>query len=247
MKKEKQLFEKQLTPYIKQIKTVLEDENGKWSMRAFQDIHGNYYPISGDTKVVSKLLENQVFPILKEFAKKYNYEVILTKHQNYYPDATLRSKDNPELLFAVDLKTTYRDPKKSELCNGFTLGSHGSYFHDRKGTKNIMFPYADYIAHYSLGIIYDREAIEIDETEIYSNIVDVPTPISNFDVFLVEKWKIASDKRGSGNTANIGSIKNIDAIKKGQGTFAKLGESVFDSYWLQYGKTTKLMDYLEII
>ncbi|MDR3172191.1 MAG: hypothetical protein LBU17_11315 [Treponema sp.] len=31
----------------------------------------------------------------------------------------------------------------------------------------------------------------------------VSTPVKNFDFFLAEKWKIASDRGGSGNTAHI--------------------------------------------
>lgn len=49
-------------------------------------------------------------------------------------------------------------------------------------------------------------------------------------------WKIASDKEGSGNTANIGSIKNINDLIKGNGVFAKAGEILFDDYWRNYGK-----------
>jgi hypothetical protein len=170
---------------------------------------------------------------LKKFATDFDYELILPKHQNHYPDASLRSKSNPNILFAVDLKTTYRNMKKPAECNGFTLGSHGTYFHERKGTKNITFPYDDYTGHFSLCIIYDRENIEIDETKTYT-IETVPTPISNFIVFLSEKWKIASDKSGSDNTANIGSIKNIKALMEGKGIFSKYDEHMFDSYWLNY-------------
>ena len=229
----KKEFEKKFKPFSKKIKSSLEDENSKWTMKGLVDSSGKIYPIANDTKVISKILENQVFPFLKEFCEENDYELILTKHQNHYPDATLKSK-NSETMFAVDLKTTYRDSSKPEKCNGFTLGSHGTYFHDRKCTKNITFPYDDYTGHYTLGIIYDRDDIEIDETKTYS-LDDVPTAISNFDVFLAEKWKIASDKSGSGNTANIGSVKEIEALKKGEGTFASLGEEIFDKYWLNYG------------
>ena len=47
---------------------------------------------------------------------------------------------------------------------------------------------------------------------------------------------MASDKPGSGNTANIGSIKNIEDIIKGDGVFAKAGEDIFDDYWSNYGR-----------
>ena len=47
---------------------------------------------------------------------------------------------------------------------------------------------------------------------------------------------MASDKSGSGNTANIGSIQRIDDILLGNGMFAHLGEEWFDDYWMNYGK-----------
>ena len=47
---------------------------------------------------------------------------------------------------------------------------------------------------------------------------------------------IASDRSGSGNTANIGSITRIQDILDGNGTFKKLGEKWFDEYWINYGK-----------
>ena len=53
--------------------------------------------------------------------------------------------------------------------------------------------------------------------------------------FAEEKWRIASDKGGSGNTANIGSIQKIDDILSGNGVFAKAGEALFDDYWVNFG------------
>lgn len=51
---------------------------------------------------------------------------------------------------------------------------------------------------------------------------------------------MASDKQGSGNTANIGSITNIEDILAGNGIFAKLGEEWFDEYWMNYGASTMM-------
>ena len=64
----------------------------------------------------------------------------------------------------------------------------------------------------------------------------IPATIKNFLFFAEEKWKIADDKSGSGNTANIGSIKNISDILSGNGVFAKAGEEFFDDYWANFGK-----------
>lgn len=60
----------------------------------------------------------------------------------------------------------------------------------------------------------------------------------NFQFFVAEKWKTASDKGGSGNTANIGSINNIADLVAGRGMFSKLGEHWFDEYWMNYKKIT---------
>ena len=62
------------------------------------------------------------------------------------------------------------------------------------------------------------------------------------DFFAAEKWKIASDKQGSGNTANIGSIVDIDDLRNGNGIFSKLGEKWFNEYWINYGSATMIKD-----
>jgi hypothetical protein len=125
------------------------------------------------------------------------------------------------------------------LCNGFTLGSHGKYFQDRTSTKNIQFPYSSYSGHFCLGIIYDRaDGATIDETRPHSleQLESISSVISNIQFFVAEKWRIAGDKGGSGNTANIGSIQRIEDILTGNGMFARLGEDWFDDYWMNFGK-----------
>jgi len=116
------------------------------------------------------------------------------------------------------------------FCNGFTLGSHGEYFVNRTSTKNIQYPYCEYTGHFCIGIIYSRTKIDkYNETKVYSldEIELIPAVISDFIFFAEEKWKIASDKGGSGNTANIGSIQKIEDILNGNGVFAKAGEKIF--------------------
>ena len=98
--------------------------------------------------------------------------------------------------------------------------------------------------------IKNRKVTKIDKLK---SIVSV---IKDFEFFVAPKWKIASDSQGSGNTANIGSIKDIEDLKKGNGVFSKLGEKWFDEYWMNYGtatmikngktiKITNIWDFLE--
>lgn len=238
---EKTLFERQLVEFVRSIKDSISDSNGQWTIKGFIDIFRNVHTISSDTKIISKILEIHLFPQLLEFAKNMGYKIVLTNHQNYYPDISFVKEDDETIKFAVDLKTTYRNSVKPHLCNGFTLGSHGEYFTNRKSGKNIQFPYALYGGHFCLGIIYDRaDPADIDGAKIHTvdRLDSITSVVNNFDFFVVEKWKIASDKRGSGNTANIGSINNIDDIINGRGMFSRLGETWFDEYWMNYKKIT---------
>lgn len=244
-------YEKEKASFITQLKqfsSTLTEQiavNNEWTIKGFIDIFKNIYTISSDTKIISKVLELHLFPYFIAFAEKIGYNIELATHQNWYPDLTFISKTNPEIKFAVDLKTTYRDEKYPEFCNGFTLGSHGEYFSQRTSSKNIQYPYDMYSGHFCLGIIYTRAKLEkAQETHQYSidELDEIPAVIHNFLFFAEEKWKIASDKGGSGNTANIGSINKIEDILNGNGVFAKAGEELFDDYWINFGKIEILVN-----
>lgn len=236
---EKESFSTKLAEFVRGLKGHVSTEDGQWTVKGFIDIFKNVYTISSDTKIVSKILEIHLFPQLLKFATVSGYRIVLAEHQNYYPDISFVKEGDSSVRFAVDFKTTYRNPIKKYLCNGFTLGSHGEYFVNRTSTKNIQFPYGSYSGHFCLGIIYDRvDCAKIDETKSHNvdELQSIASVATNFLFFVTEKWKIASDRGGSGNTANIGSITNIEDIVNGRGMFSKLGESWFDEYWMNYKK-----------
>jgi len=242
----KQEFLEQLQSFAKELHEYASTQDNQWVIKGFIDVFKNIYTITSDTKIVSKVIEIHLFPKFLEFANKNGYEMIFADKQNWYPDITFISKKDEGIKFAVDLKTTYitkyKDGKPYK-CNGFTLGSHGTFFTDRQSTKNIQFPYSEYLGHYVLGILYERNyATKIDDTKKYKieEVEDIPSVIKNFIFFAHEKWRIASDKSGSGNTANIGSVKRIKELLEGKGIFWKYfgenGEERFDEYWMNYGK-----------
>lgn len=241
---EKATFSRQLKGFAATLGTFIAT-NDEWTIRGFIDIFKNIYTISTDTKIVSKILELHLFPHFLSFAEEIGYDIELATYQNWYPDLTFISKTNQQVKFAVDLKTTYRDEDYPGFCNGFTLGSHGEYFIERTSTKNIQYPYSEYSGHFCLGIIYSRAELDKnEEMHVYSldELESIPSVIKNFLFFAEEKWRIASDKGGSGNTANIGSIQKIDDILNGNGVFAKAGEELFDDYWANFGKIEILVD-----
>lgn len=232
-------FKQTLTEFVETFKGHISTPDDQWTVKGFIDVFRNIYTISADTKIVSKILEIHLFPQLLEFANQNNYRIVLAEQQNYYPDLSFVNADDESIKFAVDLKTTYRLPDNPEFCNGFTLGSHGEYFTNRKSNKNIQFPYNEYLGHFCLGVIYSRAGSEqIDETRTYrlEELKSITSVIGGFEFFVQEKWEISSDYQGSSNTANIGSITKISDILEGNGVFKKLGEKWFDDYWMNYGK-----------
>jgi len=287
-------FESEFKELIEDIKCKLTAPDGRsWSVKGFIDFYKNIYSISIDTKVVSKIIELMIFPIILNFSKNKKYELKLSPHQNYYPDITIIDKiENKK--YAIDIKSSYRiDDTK---INGMTLGAFTGYFRTRDSTKNILFPYSDYEKHFVFGIIYSRTDISkvydlfkkneikingnqrklilsylsentdekweklntsysdklplkikktidsfiINETEIYNldNFHDINSVVRDFDFFFQEKWKLAIDRPGSGNTKNIGSENVISKLKNGEGLFKKefgdKGKEIFDNFWMNY-------------
>lgn len=177
-------------------------------------------------------MEILLFPKICQFAQENSYKMILCKEQNFYPDITFIDIANNK--YALDIKSTYRKDEKS--INGMTLGAFTGYFRDRKSRKNITFPYDEYVGHFVLGIIYSRTDEHLDERKIYclDELQNITSVVKNFTFFVQEKYKIAIDRPGSGNTKNIGSVVRINELVTGDGPFTKLGEEVFDDYWMYY-------------
>lgn len=225
-------FRKSLLKHFDKFRQTLSGNSGDWVVKGFIDLYKNIYTISIDTKVVSKIIELMLFPILSQFAVQNKYKMVLSEHQNHYPDISFVAED--ETKIALDLKSTYREDEQS--VNGFTLGAFTGYFRQRKSTKNITFPYEQYTAHFILGIIYSRNEEAIDERRVYKldELTNIMSVVKDFAFLLQEKWKIAGTRPGSGNTKNIGSITNVDKLIQGDGPFASLGQEVFDDYWMNY-------------
>ena len=100
-------FLSRLQDSLSSFENAVSTNEKEWIVKGFIDIYKNVYTISIDTKIVSKVLELLLFPLLQKFAKENNLELELSPQQNFYPDLTFIDRKNNQ-LFAVDIKTTYR-------------------------------------------------------------------------------------------------------------------------------------------
>lgn len=173
-----------------------------------------------------------IMPLLAQFATTHQLTLIPSKEQNHYPDITFISADGTK--FAVDIKSTYR--KSAQTVSGFTLGSFTGYFRNRQSPKNVTYPYDFYNNHFIIGIIYTQIHDNKDDNHIYTidDIMQIKSAITDIDFIIHEKYRIATDHPGSGNTKNIGSCIKVSDLQDGTGVFANLGCDIFDDYWMNY-------------
>lgn len=224
--------------FIKLLYNELEKDNINWEVKGIIDSNKRVFTLGSDSKLIGRIFELLTTIVLENIADKTGYKLVASVSQTVYPDFNLvNDKTNDKI--AIDIKTTYRRRnRRGELANiGFTLGSFGSFL--RNNTKNIQYPYSEYSKHYVIGFIYDRVECATEGNIVDINKLDkVIAPYSNVEFFVQEKYRIAGDKPGSGNTENIGSFKTNKSslIKQGLGPFSFLGNEVFEHYWRNYPK-----------
>ncbi|MCY4324828.1 MAG: restriction endonuclease [Betaproteobacteria bacterium] len=208
-----------------------------YSLCGVVDRRGRVYPLGFDTRVISMLFEIVARQAVASYAQDAGLTVVEPDQQNYYPDFTLMRNAGDRAKIAIDVKSTYRKHERDQF--NFTLGSYTSYIHPQTESKNIVFPYRDYREHWVIGFVYQRgEGQRSSAAAIYSTatLATVPIPFDGVEVFMQEKWRIAGDRSGSGNTANIGSIKGtLQDFVAGRGIFAS--EDEFLAYWRGYKRT----------
>ncbi|MBM0742566.1 hypothetical protein JOY44_13220 [Phormidium sp. CLA17] len=200
---------------------------------------GNIYPLGSDTKVLGAVFEVFTRPMILEIAQENSFEVVEATVQNYYPDFTLMNDREDSRKIAVDVKTTYIENDSDSFS--FTLGGYTSFIRGT-GTKNIVFPFNEYAEHWIIGYVYKRLARKkaADHGVFTTDQLDViALPYEDVQVFVQKKWKISSDRAGSGNITNIGSTNGrINDFRTGNTPFES--EEEFLEYWRNYERTAAL-------
>ena len=95
----KQKFIKDFKEFSKTLYDVASCPNGQWTVKGFIDVFKNVYTISSDTKIVSKILEIHLYPIIKTFADEIGYILEPADEQNYYPDFTFVNKEDKSIKY----------------------------------------------------------------------------------------------------------------------------------------------------
>ena len=192
-------------------KTVLQQTMAGLNFQNMQFLcNGERYPIGHDSKLVSKLFEIVVAKEMERSLPAHGYQCLSNSIQNAYPDIPVKDITTGE-THAVDVKTSYLT--RPGVINGFTLGTYAGYFRNPSSTRCTYIPYGQYKSHLCVCLIYKRG----------------DQGVEHIHTVVKEKWELASRSRGSGNTKNIGSLKNVEAIQCGPSCFHN--EEEFHSFW----------------
>lgn len=188
-----------------------------WNFVGILDTENKLHPIPKNIQIQA-LFEYVGKERIKVWAKKIGIEVTEATNTREYPDCTLQGEPLNNEIVAVDIKTGRREGDRT----GFTLGSYWGYFRQpKRKMAGCRLPYGQFTQHWIVGFIYDWDE-EADTLHM----------VSNIELIVQEKWKIASKSTGTGTTTAIGSIKKIEDLKNGNGAFKS--EAQFLTFWRGY-------------
>jgi len=193
-----------------------------WNFIGILDTEKKLHPIPKNIQIQA-LFEYLAKKRIIKWAKIQEIKIIEATNTREYPDLTLYGKPLNKEILAIDIKTGRREGNKT----GLTLGSYWGYFRQpNKKMVGCRLPYGKFTQHWIVGFVYD-----------WNKNANTLHMVSNIEVIVQEKWKIASKSTGTGTTTAIGSVKEIQRIKEGKGDF--LSEEEFLKYWRNYKRRRK--------
>lgn len=219
---------------IETISKYLPKSEDEWELVGFINKDKEIFAFGNDSKIIGRLFEVIATDALIKASKELGYGLGETAEQTVYPDFYFIKPSGKRI--AIDIKTTYRKFNRNGGVAkfGFTGGSFTSFM--RNGTKNIDGHYDDYDGHYIIGVLYSRENNPTIGKTSLENLEKIIPAYKHPEVFIQEKYRICGEKKGSGNTDNIGTIKSnsMAPFIFGAGPFAFMGPDAFHHYWTNH-------------
>jgi len=193
-----------------------------WNIVGIQTGDGQLIPMPPESRIVTVILQAIAAPKIFSWARERGITVEdLVEETRGYPDFALSGGPLEEKRIALDVKSARYNGGDS--VSRMTLGTYDGYFlHPKEkrlsgGTRC----YDDYDEHWVVAFIYRWNPKQTTQSmvEIVEKIV-------------AHKWQLASRTSGSGDTANIGGLGSLLALRSLAGDFQN--ENEFETFWRQY-------------
>ncbi|MDE2145001.1 MAG: restriction endonuclease [Patescibacteria group bacterium] len=136
----------------------------------------------------------------------------------YYPDLELSGPLFKNKVLALDIKAARRSERnRNRTQSRITLYSFGTYlkYQDKKFPQTLR-PFHDYAHHLDLIVIFDVDTAK--------------KSVGNFEILVVEPWKIASKTPSSATRDYVGAVMEIDKMREERGDVFK-SQKEFYEFW----------------
>jgi hypothetical protein len=197
-----------------------------WTLKKIKD---DYNIENNRMKQIARSLEINDH-LTRELSDEDENRIISYLSENGYNRREIEFPEGTSTVLGLEL---------GEKLNTMTLGAFKGYFRNHDSTKNIMFPYSQYCAHICLCVIYTRNEVMAEQTFFQGDIDlhEIEPVLHHLEFCIQEKWRIANNGTGSGNTANIGAMRHYELVSQGIGRFES--EEHFNWYWQQYSSNNR--------
>lgn len=193
----------------------------RWNIKGFIDENGKVSSLPDIPQVITGIFQEVAKRKTKLFLKQNYHCQIVQGGSREYPEITAFGGKVGEEKIAIDIKTTRRASKNR--VSGFSIGSYAGYFtYPNEKRPGCKFPYAEYKEHWIIGFVYtwDPRASSVHM-------------VSDIEVIVNEKWRLASKSTATGTTFAISSVRKLNALRAGKGDFSSPQE--FESFWRAKG------------
>ncbi len=178
---------------------------------------GHLLPLPKEPAALANILEVAIVDHLLDRVAE-DPEVEATRgSERGYPDLELRGNRFGEGFHALDVKVARRDDNPARTRSRITLYTGNTYFRwPQLHWPGTFRPFADYISHLDLIVIYDF-------------VPDAGSRVADLELIVQPAWRIGSRQRSSTTREYIGAVDRVEGLRQGRGEFANPEQ--FYEYW----------------
>ncbi len=190
----------------------------KFEIIGFATKQGKILPLNLEPGTLGNIIEGALIAHINEKTKNNKSISITEGGFRYFPDLELTGSLTNNKLLALDIKAARRNAANPNRTQSrITLYTFGTYlkYHDKKFPQAIR-PFKEYTYHLDLIAIFDVDAIK--------------NTVGNFEILVIEPWKIASKTASSATRDYVGAIMEINKMREENGGEFKTQKD-FYNHW----------------
>lgn len=193
----------------------------RWTIKGFVDDDGRLSGLPDIPQVITGIFQEVAKLRLKPFLReRYRCEIVQGGAREY-PEITAFGGELGQGKIAIDIKTCRRI--SSNRISGFSIGSYAGYFlYPERKLPGCKFPYGEFKEHWIIGFIYS-----------WNPSADSLHKVSDIEVLVSQKWRVASKSTATGTTFAISSVRYLERLRAGEGDFDSPEE--FETFWRAKG------------